>query len=116
MLVHKQTLGVLETAPWDGSFRTVNGERTPVLRRAALDRLELDPAEWWEVPDGSALARAIRLCWPWFDPVVAEGELVGAERWPPWRVYGEPEPPRDETAPPVQKRRRVGRRAGLKLG
>lgn len=116
MLVHKRTLGVLETAPWDGSFRTVNGERVPVLRRAALDRLGLDPAEWYEVPDGSTLARVIRLCWPWFDPVVLEGKLVGVERWPPWRVYGEPEPVRDaapETSPPKRRRRR---RAALKLG
>lgn len=114
MLVHKQTLGVLETAPWDGSFRTFNGVKIPVLRRATLNRLELDPAEWWEVPDGSALARAIRLCWPWFDPVVLDGELVGVERWPPWKVYGELPPA--QAAPPMTKRRRARRRAGLKLG
>ena len=112
MLVHKRTLGVLETAPWDGSVRTVNGEKVPVQRPASLARLGLDPAEWWEVPDGSPLARAIRACWPWFDPVVDGDRLVGAERWPAWRVYGEPSP---EPAPAVQNRRRRRRKA-LTLG
>ena len=46
MLVHKQTLGVLEAAPWDGTYRTVLGERVPVLRSASLERLGLDPEEW----------------------------------------------------------------------
>lgn len=116
MLVHKRTLGVLETAPWDGTYRTVFGARVPVLRRASLKRLGLDPAEWWEVPDGSTLARAVRLCWPWFDPVVLDGNLVGVERWQPWRVYGESEPIRGaalEISPPKRRRRK---RAGLKLG
>lgn len=113
MLVHKQTLSVLETAPWDGSFRILDGVRVPVLRPASLERLGLDPAEWWEVPDGSRLARTIHVCWPWFDPVVLDSELVGVEKWPPWRIYGEPPPM--ETAPVTQKRRRPRRRA-LTLG
>lgn len=108
MLVHKRTLGVLETAPWDGSFRTANGARVPVLRPARLDRLGLDPAEWWEVPGGTKLANIIHRCWPWFDPVLEGGELVGARPWPAWRVYGEPPP---APAPPARRRRR---RAALK--
>ena len=115
MLVHKQTLGVLEAAPWDGSFRTFNGARIPVLRRVAPKELGLDPAEWWEVPDRSALARVIHTCWPWFDPIVTDGELVGAERWPAWRVYGEPAPQETATGPAPPRRRRR-KRVGLKLG
>ena len=110
MLVHKRTLGVLETAPWDGSFRTFNGVKIPVTRPASLEKLGLDPEEWWVVPDGSTLAKAIHLCWPWFDPVVLDGELVGAERWPPWRIYGEPEPHQEEAAPSARKRRRCRRK------
>lgn len=112
MLVHKRTLGVLE-ATWDGAFRTIDGVRVPVLRPARLDALGLDPAEWWEVADGSALAFTIRRCWPWFDPVVGQdGALLGAEPWPGWRVYGETPPV--PLPPPAQRRRR--RRIGLKLG
>lgn len=114
MLIHKRTLGVLEYAPWDGAFRTFDGVRVPVLRSAKLDRLGLDPAEWWEVPNGSALALVIRHCYPFFSPVVGEdGGLLNVEPWPPWQVYGEPPPAPVPEQPPKRRRRR---RKGLALG
>lgn len=114
MLIHKRTLGVLEYAPWDGTYRAFNGVRVPVLRPAKADRLGLDPAEWWEVANGTALAMVIRRCYPYLSPVVGEdGGLLGVEPWPPWQVYGEPPPP---PAQPAQTKRRRRRRAGLKLG
>lgn len=111
MLIHKATLGVLEFAPWDGSYRTFNGVCIPILRPATLAGLGLDPADWWEVDGRSSLAKALRGCWPWFDPVVIAGELVDIQPWPAWRVYGEAEP----VHPPERKHRRR-RRVGLKLG
>lgn len=113
MLIHKATLGVLEYAPWDGTCRTFNGVRLPVLQPASLSKLGLDPAEWWELDGRSALAKTVRQCWPWFTPVVCGGELVGAEPWPAWQVYGEA-PPKAVEPPP--KRRRQRRRSGLVLG
>ena len=113
MLIHKATLGVLEYAPWDGTCHTFNDKRLPVLRPATMAGLGLSPDEWWQVRNGSALALAIRRCYPFFSPVVEAGELVGAEPWPAWQVYGEEPPP--EPAPPP-RRRRPRRRAGLTLG
>lgn len=113
MLVHKRTLGVLEHEPWDGTCRTCNGVRVPVLRPARLDRLGLNPAEWWKVADGTALALAIHRYYPYFTPAVGEdGTLVGIEPWPDWRVYGEEEPP----AAPARPARRRRKKVWLKLG
>lgn len=109
MLVHKQTKGVLEYAPWDGTY-TKNrfGARLPVLRRATLAGLGLSPDEWWEVPDHTDLARRVRLCYPCFDAVVDErGALLNVNIWPAWAVYGE-EPPPTGQLPKKRRRRRIG--------
>ena len=92
MLIHKETLGVLEFAPWDGTFRKEFDVWVPVQRPATLAGLGLDPAEWWEVENRSALAVRVKICYPWFDPVVIDGELVDITPWPGWKVYGEEEP------------------------
>lgn len=113
MLVHKETLGVLETAPWDGQFRVIDGVKIPLIRRASLENLELDPAEWWEIPNNSTVAHIIHSCWPWFDPIIENDELIDAIRWPSWRIYDEPEPASKEVKPSKKKRPR--RRSMLKL-
>lgn len=73
MLVHKSTMGVLDLI-WTGKYqRGADGTLTPLLTRASLERLpELDPADWWEVPDGTALAKRISLHYPNLAPVVGE--------------------------------------------
>lgn len=92
MLVHKQTLGVLQWY-WDGeSYVTFDGVARPKMAPVTLENHDLSADEWWQVPNGTPLAKKIALCYPFFDPVVAEGELVGAEAWPAWRRYGEVEP------------------------
>lgn len=94
MLVHKRTLGVLQWE-WDGvSYMNVRGVRTPKLSPVTLEGHGLDAEEWWQVPDGTPLARKIALCYPFFDPIVADGVLVDARAWPAWRRYGEREPER----------------------
>ena len=102
MLVHKKTLGVLQWY-WDGvSYLTYNGETLPKMAAVTRETYELDPEDWWEVPNGTPLARKIALSYPFFDPVVTDGELVGARVWPAWKRYGE-QPP-GETAPPPRRR------------
>ena len=112
MLIHKATLGVLEYAPWDGAYRTYDGVRIPVLRPATLAGLGLDPADWWELDSRSSLARVLRACWPWCDPVVEAGELVGVQPWPAWRIYGD-DPPQPPATEPERKHRRRWRKTGL---
>jgi hypothetical protein len=103
VLVHKATLGVLQWA-WDGvSYETFQGVRCPRLEAVTLETYGLDSADWWQIPNGTPLARQIALCYPFFDPVVTEGELVGVQPWPAWRRYGEEEPEQDQ---PVKPRRR----------
>lgn len=105
MLVHKRTLGVLQWY-WDGvSFVTFGGARRPKMAPVTLETYALDADEWWQVPNGTPLARKIALNYPFFDPVVTGGELVNIEVWPAWKRYGEEAP---EGAPPT--RRTAGRR------
>lgn len=109
MLVHKKTLGVLQWY-WDGvSMVTYDGVTMPKMEPVTLTTHELDPNEWWQVPNGTALARKIALCYPFFDPVVQEGELVGVQVWPAWKRYGEAEPV-PVTVPPAGKYNRRKKR------
>jgi len=71
-------MGVLDTV-WYGEYtRRADGRRLPLIRHARLaDLPELDPADWWEVPDTGPLARRIRRYYPSMRPVVGEaGELL----------------------------------------
>lgn len=103
MLVHKRTLGVLRWY-WDGvSYRTFEGVQQPKLVPVRLEHHNLKGEEWWQVPDGTPLARKISLCYPFFDPVEVEGQLVDAIPWPPWKRYGEAKPP------PAAAERKQGR-------
>lgn len=89
MLVHKRTLGVLQWY-WDGvSYESFNGVDVPKMAPVTLESHGLNAEEWWQVPNGTALARRIALNYPFFDPVVVDGELVGVEVWPAWKRYGE---------------------------
>lgn len=98
MLVHKRTLGVLQWY-WDGfSYVTFQGVTSPKMAPVTLDTYGLSKEEWWQVPNGSPLARTIALHYPFFDPVVVDGELVGVQVWPAWKRYGEEEPPAAATA------------------
>ena len=82
LLIHKETMGVLDYV-WTGSYRhTPSGEKIPVRRRATLEYLrkqfpELDPAEWWELPEDHPLTTLILRNYPWLTPVVGpDGELL----------------------------------------
>lgn len=78
MLVHKGTMGVVGEF-WAGEFRKTSTGPEPVLRPARLaDFPYLVPEDWWEVPDGTSLARQIRLHYPWIEPVVDEGGQLAA--------------------------------------
>ena len=93
ILVHKRTLGVLQWY-WDGvSYVTFDGVQRPKMAPVTLESHALTEAEWWQVPNGTPLARKIALCYPFFDPVEADGQLVDAIPWPDWKRYGEEEPP-----------------------
>lgn len=107
MLIHKRTLGVLQWY-WDGvSYVTFDGVQRPKMAPVTLESHELSPDEWWQVPNGTPLARKIALHYPFFDPVEEGGELVGANVWPAWKCYGEEEPP---AAPVRPQRRKYNRR------
>lgn len=109
MLVHKRTLGVLQWY-WDGvSYVTVDGVQRPKMVPVTLESHGLDPDEWWQVPNGTPLARKLALHYPFFDPVVEDGELVGADVWPAWKRYGEREPV-EAPAVGAPRRRRYNRR------
>ena len=82
MLIHKATMGVLEYI-WHGEYRTVqskpgNPVRVPVMNRVTpADIPDYDPKEWWQVQDGSPLARKIHRNYPYLTPIVGEnGELL----------------------------------------
>lgn len=106
MLIHKRTLGVLQWY-WDGvSFLTFRGETVPKLAAVTRETYELEAEDWWEVPNGTPLARKIALSYPFFDPVVAGGELVNIRVWPAWRRYGEEEPEAAPALPARPARRR----------
>lgn len=81
MLVHKRTMGVLDTF-WTGETRLDprSGLQTPVEREYTFRTApELSPEEWWEVPRGSKLGKKLRMYYPWVTPVVDEaGELTDA--------------------------------------
>lgn len=92
MLVHKRTLGVLQWY-WDGVSRlTFDGVQRPRMDSVTLESHGLTGEEWWQVANGTALARKIALCYPFFDPVEAEGQLVDIRPWPAWKRYGEERP------------------------
>lgn len=82
MLIHKQTMGVLDTY-WTGSYRleVSTGMQVPVEREYTYKSApELSAAEWWEVPRNSKLGKKLRMYYPWITPVVDEaGELVDVE-------------------------------------
>ena len=108
MLVHKQTLGVLQWY-WDGvSYVTFDGVRRPKMAPVTPETYDLEDGQWWQVPNGTPLARKIALSYPFFDPVLAEGELVDVEVWPAWKRYGEEAPPAE--TPPTARRKRYNRR------
>lgn len=91
MLIHKRTMGVLDTY-WTGETRLdpKSGLQVPVEREYTLYTLpELSPADWWEVPRNSKLGKKLRMYYPWVTPVVDEsGELTDVDL---------PEKPQDET-------------------
>lgn len=110
MLIHKRTLGVLQWT-WDGvSYVTFDGVQRPRMKPVTFETYALNREEWWEVPNGTPLARTIAAHYPFFDPVVVEGELVGVEIWPAWKRYGEQEP---QAVPPAGTvHRKYNRRRG----
>ena len=91
MVVHKESLSILESLPWDGSYKRRLAEMVPYFQDAtkkSLASIGVDPEEYWEVKSFSVLAKKIRACYPWFDPVVnEEGVLVDVRPWPMEQRY-----------------------------
>ena len=82
MLIHKRTMGVLDTF-WTGEtcLDPKSGLQVPVEREYTFRSApELSLAEWWEVPRSSKLGRKLRMYYPWVDPIMDEaGELTDVE-------------------------------------
>ena len=82
MLIHKQTMGVLDTF-WTGEnhLDTKSGLQVPVEREYTFRTApELSPEEWWEVSRGSKLGKKLRMYYPWVTPIVDEsGELTDVD-------------------------------------
>lgn len=82
MLIHKQTMGVLDTY-WTGAYRMdpKSGVQVPVEQEYTFQTIpELSPEEWWEVPKSSKLGKKLRMYYPWVNPVVDEaGALTDVE-------------------------------------
>lgn len=74
MLVHKETMGILDTV-WLGEF---DSEHLPICRAVSLsDYPELDANDWWEISNNTKLAKKIRRFYPNIEPIVsAEGTLI----------------------------------------
>ena len=109
MLIHKDTMGVLEWI-WTGELRTENGVSVPAERPATLADVE-DPGEWWEISGRSDMARTARLYYPWLTPDVDEqGELVGLTPQREVLETGE----QDRAALEEQAREKGYKRAGRK--
>lgn len=78
MLVHKRTLGVIETV-WTGKYVLVQGVSYPVDQQVRISDVD-DPDEWWELPKDSKLAAKIRKLYPWMIPEIDEqGNLIGVQ-------------------------------------
>ena len=78
MLVHKGTLGVLEQV-WRGAYRQgPDGRREPAYHAVTLsDYPDVDPEDWWEIPNQSALARKLRRYAPWAEAITGpDGALI----------------------------------------
>ena len=71
MLTHRAPGGVL----WEISS---SGDGRQCWRRGLrlVDFPELDPKEWWELDDQTALARRCRIFYPNFLPITKGGRLV----------------------------------------
>ena len=109
MLVHKASMGVLEYI-WTGQYRRDGtGSKVPVERLARLaDLPQLDPAEWWEIPGDTPLAKRLRIYYPYVQAVVSPaGELVDVQ---PWRAVKSPEDPAVQ-----QSRREEAHRRGYRV-
>lgn len=108
MLVHKASMGVLEYI-WTGQYRRDGtGTKVPVERLAKLaDLPELDPADWWEIPGDTTLAKRLRIYYPDVEAIVSpSGELVDVK---PLQTAKVPEDPVEQ-----QERREEARRRGYR--
>lgn len=116
ILVHKVSLGILEYMPWSGVKKTFNGQSISKhikITKANIGELGLDMDEWWVVDEAkqSSLAYKLRLHYPFFDPVVIDGQLIDIVKWDKYRIYGETPPSKediDEEA--IKRRKRINRR------
>lgn len=76
MLVHKQTMGIIDRV-WTGDYMTdQNGVRIPIERKVILDDVD-SPDDWWEVSTDSSLGKRIKKFYPFITPIVDnDGNLV----------------------------------------
>lgn len=79
MLIHKRTMGVLDTT-WKGAYHTDNlGHQIPVQYHYTLKDVS-DPDEWWEVSSTSTIAATARAYYPDITPVTDEdGNLISVK-------------------------------------
>ena len=69
MLIHKNTLGVL-TQVW-------NNDGTRLVRATLKTVPYIDPDEWWEVNEHSAIGKTALMFYPFLIAEVKDGNLVG---------------------------------------
>ena len=123
ILVHKASRGILERVPSSLTSYIFQGKRIPKLNRITEENiclLDINPDEWWVVDEKaqSSLAYKLKLYYPFFDPIEADGKLVDIKKWEKWKIYGEDPPPPEPKKTPEQikeMRRRNRRMTSLKL-
>lgn len=108
MLVHKQTMGVLDQF-WTGRYETVMNVRVPAMAEYTFANTGLDPSEWWYVPRASRLGRRLRAVYPCCIPETdGNGELTGIRAMIPDRT-----PAPQTGSVPAKTRRQRPRKGGL---
>lgn len=104
MLIHKKTMGVLSTF-WSGKYRTVNGEKVPIMVEYTFQNTDLNPDDWWFVSARSPIGKRVTKLYPCCDPVTDEaGELIAVKGW---------KKEKENPAPEVKKSRQRRRKSGI---
>lgn len=85
MLIHKQTRGVLSHIYTGENIRYLNLNNFPKYIKATFENCNIPEEErhnYWQIKDESSLATAVKLAYPFFDPICdKDGNLVGIKKW-----------------------------------
>lgn len=85
MLIHKQTHGIIDYIYTGQSTRILNRGNYPKYIKATFENCNIPEKErcnYWQIRDESSLATAIKLAYPFFDPICdTDGNLIGIKKW-----------------------------------